>query len=307
METNFQVIERRLDNFHGSEFSCEHEDGQFERMSAQEHLESKNLIQEKIRKKKKKHKGSIQSPKQIMAFNTAKLLKLDEAKAEMRSKVLCKCPSFPATSTVKPVMENCGGSQHFSGCAITSSPHKKIAVLSRVASLPLKSAIRGSFEELGIGPRPKLHVHSDPSVWEPPSSTVSHTVIKNCRRKKGSKHGFFGDAEPCKAENGTSNSDFSLPRIVLGSRHKPLSQDGDKDVKTSMGNGSMLRSSFMMVENSELEAFDGSLVNREAPRDRTGEENDKKGASHYSHDSTCAGSFLVGSTVPCSFLYAEVL
>ncbi|KAI5062506.1 hypothetical protein GOP47_0023045 [Adiantum capillus-veneris] len=312
METNGQVIGRPV-NLSSSKFFCECDDSWIEHLSAQELRESESLVQEKIRKKKKKHKGSLQSPKQILAFNTAKLLKLDEQKAEMRSKILAKCPSFPVTPTLSGVRESSSGSQDSNQCAMPSSPHEKIAVLSRVASLPLKSSLRGSFEELSIGPKPKLHVHWDPSVREPPCSTISHTVIKKCPKKKASKHGLSGGADQCmqqnlqKAQNGNLNSELSLPFIVLESRHEQFFQDSDKDLKTSMRNDSVLKSRFMAVGDYESEALDGSIASREAGRCRMGEEEDMESAGQFTYDSTCASFFFAGSTVPCGFFYGEVL
>jgi hypothetical protein len=64
--------------------------------------------------------------------------------------------------------------------------------------LKQKSALRGGYEQLGFGPRPKLHVKWAPSVWEPPSSIVSHTVNDNKPKKvyskRSLKHGHKGKA-----------------------------------------------------------------------------------------------------------------
>ncbi len=44
---------------------------------------------------------------------------------------------------------------------------------------PLKSALRGGHEGIGLGPRPKLHVNWHPDVYDPICSTVSHTLGQN--------------------------------------------------------------------------------------------------------------------------------
>lgn len=275
MATHFQFLGRQPDSLPSSKFFCEHEDGQMERVSAQELLESESLVQEKIKKKKKKHKGSLQSPKQILAFNTAKLLKLDEQKTEMTrcftgsSRFLSKSSSFPVNSTLKAVMEGSGDSQDSHECAISSTPHEKIPMPARLASLPLKSALRGSFEELGIGPRPKLHVQWDPSVWEPPCSTISHTVSKNCPKKKGSRHGRSGrfnmQQSRHKAQNGKCNSD---PRMPL---HEQSSQDGYKDAKISTGKGGPMKINFVVLGSLESKASEGGHVSRELATHRINE------------------------------------
>ena len=56
-----------------------------------------------------------------------------------------------------------------------------------IVCIKQKSALRGGYELLGFGPRPKLNVKWAPSVWEPPSSIVSHTVNDNKLKKRYSK------------------------------------------------------------------------------------------------------------------------
>jgi hypothetical protein len=72
--------------------------------------------------------------------------------------------------------------------------------------LKQKSALRGAYEELGFGVRPKLHVKWAPGVWEPPPSIVSHTVNnaqppKNKHSKKDLKYGWKGKCRHKKNEN----------------------------------------------------------------------------------------------------------
>lgn len=49
-------------------------------------------------------------------------------------------------------------------------------------SVKFKSALRGGYEKLGLGPRPKLHVTWAPDVYDPPSTSASHTSSQNRRR-----------------------------------------------------------------------------------------------------------------------------
>ena len=79
--------------------------------------------------------------------------------------------------------------------------------------LEQKSALRGAYEELGFGARPKLHVKWAPSVWEPPSSIVSHTVNnnkpKNKHSRKNLKQGHKGKHGRKKDDN---NKQHPTPR-----------------------------------------------------------------------------------------------
>ena len=54
-----------------------------------------------------------------------------------------------------------------------------ILLLVQAAAKPERSALRGGSEQVGLGPRPKLHVKWHPDVFDPICSTVSHTVGHN--------------------------------------------------------------------------------------------------------------------------------
>lgn len=92
--------------------------------------------------------------------------------------------SFQNTLAGNQDMEDYGVSEE----SLCAPPEDKSPELMRCCSLAPKSALRGGHEELGMGPRPKLHVKWAPSVWEPPCSSISHTVTHNRSRKKHSKH-----------------------------------------------------------------------------------------------------------------------
>jgi len=67
---------------------------------------------------------------------------------------------------------------------LSSSPELGSPILLRTVSLsaaakPERSALRGGSEQVGLGPRPKLHVKWHPDVFDPICSTVSHTVGHN--------------------------------------------------------------------------------------------------------------------------------
>lgn len=71
---------------------------------------------------------------------------------------------------------------------------------SCIDSTKLKSALRGGFEKLGLGPRPRLHVTWAPDVYEPACTSASHTVSHNHRRyhskKTDHKHRHKGKVSP---------------------------------------------------------------------------------------------------------------
>ncbi|KAH7447818.1 hypothetical protein KP509_01G122600 [Ceratopteris richardii] len=64
--------------------------------------------------------------------------------------------------------------------AITSTDNHSV-------SIRLKSAVRGSHEKLGLGPRLKMHVTWAPDVYDPPCSSASHTISINSGRNHHTK------------------------------------------------------------------------------------------------------------------------
>eukprot|EP00249_Psilotum_nudum_P015352 c25283_g1_i1 orf=595-1461(-) len=155
-----------------------------------------NLFKDKKKKKKKKSKVGTQSPKQILAFNAAEQKKLDDIKAEIQKnsqeRKLFKCSTFPGhvcpdgisnymESSSAGILQSKGSGESESSFqrSISNFSNANSSVLMRCNSLPPKSALRGKCEELGLGPRPKLHVKWAPDVHDPVSTSVSHTVSRN--------------------------------------------------------------------------------------------------------------------------------
>lgn len=183
---------------------CFNHDDQIEPAELRTPPQGDSIMNEKKNKKKKKCKGGPQSPKRIIAFNTSEWLKLDEDKAESKKctvgKKLSKCATFPARTSESCKVTN-AGTEHAEGSedseesdkqSSCTSPYDNMSLLMRCCSLPLKSALRGGYEELGLGPRAKLHVKWAPSVWEPPRSIISHTLNhypskKDLRKKQRGK------------------------------------------------------------------------------------------------------------------------
>eukprot|EP00250_Pteridium_aquilinum_P000919 c11102_g1_i1 orf=585-1583(+) len=332
METKVQIFETGPNISHFSELRCDRVIDKMEHAEAEELLDSDSVVHEKNKKKKKKHRGSLQSPKQILAFNTSELLKLDEHKAEASkcvtgsSKTLSKSSSFSINATLKvicPVIESSGDSEDLKEYGMSSSPVKKIPMLTQAASLPLKSALRGSFEELGNGPRPKLHVKWAPSVWEPPCSTISHTLVKN-HSKKDTKHGYKGKSSRDDLHKKHNKRNPHKAKCNSGSsmlmRHGVSPKDGGKEVKNPMlvdisssESAILMRSSSRELVDFESKATDNSDANRElAKKQISGDVADQGPGAicslQFALESTCGGSLFGSERVSsCNFLYGQTL
>lgn len=173
------------------------DDDKMEHVEVDQLLDGDITAQETNRKKKKKHKGCLPSPRRILALSTSEMSKL-EHKSEVEKFVIksfSRSVSFLGNAKPKdnfPFVKGSGDSEDSMDHAMLSSSHvEKMSTLTGVTSFPLKSVLRGGYEELGTGPRPKLQVKWASSVWEPPCSTISHTANRNCSRKDP-KHGKKG-------------------------------------------------------------------------------------------------------------------
>lgn len=329
MENTAECLEMRPSTLRVSKVFCNHDDDKMEHVEADGLLDDDPTVQEKNKKKKKKHKGGLPSPRRILAFNTLELSKLDEQKAEMKTcatcivKTLSKSATFPRNATLK---ENClfvegsGDSEDSRECTMLSSPVEKISVLTRVSSLPLKSALRGGYEELGIGPRPKLHVKWAPTVWDPPCSTISHTVNKG--GSKDPKHGKKGShkrQDKKKHHKTKCDSGSSIVRT-----HRACYNDVGKEAGTPLqadiliGNQKLLTSDSSVIlpelESTETDASN-VVINCELVT-QTHTDGDVadvgltvnlENSVHYPLESTCGGSLFEPERVACNFLYRQAM
>lgn len=330
MEDTAECLEIRPSALPVSKVFCNHDDDKMEHVEVDGLLDGDPTVQEKNKKKKKKHKGGLPSPRRILAFNTLELSKLDEHKAETKTcatsivKTLSKSASFPSNATLK---ENCsfvegsGDSEDSREYTMLSSPVEKISVLTRVTSLPLKSALRGGYEELGIGPRPKLQVKWAPTVWEPPCSTISHTVNKS-GSKKDPKHGKKGSHKRQDKKKHHKTKCDSGSSIVR--RHGACYNDGGKGATTplqtdisSSNQKSLTSDSSMVLPELESKETDARNVNCELVTHTGGDvadvgltlnlESSVIGGVHYPLESTCGCSLFEPERVACNFLYRQAM
>ncbi|KAJ7553244.1 hypothetical protein O6H91_06G089600 [Diphasiastrum complanatum] len=159
------------------------------------HCDGDAMVHTKDRrkKKKKKNKGNLTNPMQIFAFSEEKQQKLDQEKAalpctkDMVKKTLLKCATFPSPSKVHHLEIE---SMKIRGLKVQAIHNVELAdelqnslkgSTLEQSNLPatsciLRSALRGGHEEKGLGPRPKLQVKWAAEVYEPPITSISHTV-----------------------------------------------------------------------------------------------------------------------------------
>lgn len=285
-----------------------------------EHVEVDGLLddgitaQEKNKKKKKKHKGGLSSPRRILAFNTSELSKLDELKAvEKCAKSFSKSASFPSNAIPKDTVRLVEGSGDFKDSkdyAILSFPVEKILVRARATSfhVQLKSALRGGHQELGIGPRPKLQVKWASSVWEPPCSTVSHTVIKSrCKDPKQGKKGKSSHEYPHKRHDKKKHQKSKGGSNNVR-RHGTYCIDGSKEATNPLQADILNRGETGGSARAlpELESKDTDASEESDDLQDVGLsfslETDAVGLAH-----TCGGSLFEPERLACNFLNRQAM
>ncbi|CAK9216970.1 unnamed protein product [Sphagnum troendelagicum] len=152
-------------------------------------------LKDKRRRKKKKGKGSItlSNATECAPNNNFELQKSQQeqgAGGTLPSSVLSSLkPSTPniAIRRESKLSDHGENSMHksettdlsLSSSSEHSSPILSVTKSTRATLEPLKSALRGGHEGIGLGPRPKLHVNWHPDVYDPICSTVSHTLGQN--------------------------------------------------------------------------------------------------------------------------------
>ncbi|CAK9214671.1 unnamed protein product [Sphagnum troendelagicum] len=152
-------------------------------------------LKDKRRRKKKKGKGSITLSNTTECapnnnFELQKSQQEQEAGGTLPSSVLSSLkPSTPniairGESKLSDHGENSMHKSETTDLSLSSSSEHSSPILSvtkstRATLEPLKSALRGGHEGIGLGPRPKLHVNWHPDVYDPICSTVSHTLGQN--------------------------------------------------------------------------------------------------------------------------------
>ncbi|KAH7428266.1 hypothetical protein KP509_10G083900 [Ceratopteris richardii] len=283
-------------------------------MSKDLSLEIGHQVQEKNKKKKKKQKGSLQSPKQIVTFDSSKLLKLDEQRAETRkcsmngsTTPLSKCQSLLVNNPVDAAVEGSGDSQEFVYTASLNSSQETTSMPSHEPSSFLRSALKGGFEEHGNGPRPKLHVHWDASVWEPPSSTVSHTATKKSpKKKKGAprqgRNSKLSVVIPCMRECHTPQNGRPVPypNTMVSNCVDNFEEDfpdGDTIEKGCVQDSRWSNSSVIGILEPEWETSDRICLNNEVSIQKALKEEQKTAVigTHYASESVFGGPLLVGA------------
>ncbi|URD79492.1 hypothetical protein MUK42_05180 [Musa troglodytarum] len=160
-----------------------------------------------------------------------------------KQKALTKSATFPSSAEVDPVdlsMDDgcgmpCSAFQH----ECSSAP--KNPTYARSVSLPapskLISAIKGSRAQNGSPSNVQLHVKWAPEVYDPPCTTVSHTVKKShhqrprAKKKDGNKHKHKG-----KSARG-SNTERSTNRSSVGNVAESVDTRSQSTGDVSLLNG----------------------------------------------------------------------
>lgn len=299
------------------------------------------IKEKKNKKKKKKCKGGPESPKRILAFNSSEWLKLDENKAESKKvKTLSKCATFPTHSPVS-VEAACAGTENGEDSedseesdkqSLCVSPEGKTSMLMRCSSLPPKSALRGGYEELGLGPRPKLNVKWAPNVREPPSSSMSHTVNKHSKKKdfmhgrkgRSSHDDLYKKQQRRNSHKAKRNSDSGVFRTCGASYNGRPVKEGVKTealILSEMVPGeceAMLSTESLEQKftGHESDTASGNDVNYKLGSGKCFEIADAQSALlkscvldgfQYSNDAKCAGSLHTISGIQSKFVYGEAM
>lgn len=88
-----------------------------------------------------------------------------------------------------------------------------------LGSTKLRPALRGGYKEMGLGPRPNLHVTWASDVYEPACTSLSHTVSSNHRRhhaKKDHKHRHKGKISHSDLRKKVAKKGSSKSRNIFG-------------------------------------------------------------------------------------------
>ncbi|KAH9324340.1 hypothetical protein KI387_004518, partial [Taxus chinensis] len=235
------------------------------------------------KKRKKKRKGPSKNPTQIIAFKEEEQKKVEQSKSSLHTKeaVMCrtlsKSATFPGSfldaaspedvpnlevEDLESATEN--GTKSECGCS-----NGKNSFYARTVSFPpslkLIPAIRGGHENNGLGPRPKLCVKWAADVYEPPSSSVSHTVRNYHRhqsKKKDNKHKQKGKSSPRSASiENEKQLVYNLYRNsegVYSRLHSSMTQNAEK---TMLSDVLPSRSSGLMPDKSRLTSLKAPLLN----------------------------------------------
>ncbi|KAG9453617.1 hypothetical protein H6P81_006521 [Aristolochia fimbriata] len=161
------------------------------------------------------------------------------------------------------------------GDRISVPEHMKVAEVNQdcESSLKLVSALKGGREQRGLPPKAKTNVKWAADVYEPPTTSMSHTVkssrqyYRSTRRKDNHKHkhkkgskstrGGSGDKKRLGSQKGVSGSDNLRQRVQASPAQLPIAGvelpvTGNQESKC--GSSSFLMSPLAKVHYSVAEA-----------------------------------------------------